>query len=166
MALAQYAPADYSSAERAFVTATTDNTFTCQARTVVRALANSQNAPVFRYLLNHTWGAGTAQSQRNSYHGQELLLVWHNFGALTGYTPSESEIALADAVTGYWARFATYGDPNGFNATYWPAALNWYDDAFLQFDDWVSASRGVRTANCDFWDAHPELSIWRGSKQD
>jgi para-nitrobenzyl esterase len=164
LALAQYPSADYLSPERAYVTATTDNNFTCPVRTVVRALANSQNAPVFRYLVTHTWGPGAAQSARHSYHGIELLLVWHNFGALTGYTPTESEMALADSVTGYWARFATYGDPNGFNATFWPAALNWYDDVFLQLDDSVSAGRGVRTANCDFWDAHTELSIWRGSK--
>ena len=32
--------------------------------------------------------------------------------------------------------------------------------------DSVSAGRGVRTASCDFWDAHPELSIWRSSKLD
>lgn len=164
--LAQYPAADYPSPERAYVTATTDNTFTCPIRTVVRTLVNSQNAPVFRYLLTHTWGSGTAQSVRHSYHGIELLFVWYNFGALTGYTPSESERALADAVTGYWARFATYGDPNGFDATFWPAALNWYDDGFLQLDDSISAGRGVRTANCDFWDTHPELSIYRNSKRD
>jgi para-nitrobenzyl esterase len=146
------------------VTATTDNTFTCQVRAVVRTLANSQNAPVFRYLLTHTWGSGALQSQRHSYHGIELLLVWHNLEPLTGYTPSESEIALADSVTGYWARFATEGDPNGFKAVYWPAAFNWYDDVFIQLDDSISAGRGVRAASCDFWDAHPELSIWRGSK--
>jgi carboxylesterase type B len=129
-------------------------------------LAISQNPPVFRYHLTHTWGSGTPQSQRHSYHGIELLLVWHNFSVLTGYTPSESEVALADSVTGYWARFATYGDPNGFNAVYWPAALNWYDDIFLQLDDSISAGRGVRASNCEFWDKHPELSIYRGSKRD
>ena len=164
LVVAQYPATEYPSPERAYVTATTDNTFTCQVRTVVRTLSNSQNAPVFRYLLTHTWDSGAAQSARHSYHGQELLFVWHNFGALIGYTPTESEIALADSVTGYWARFATYGDPNGFNATYWPAALSWYDDVFLQLDDSISAGRGVRTANCDFWDAHPELSLSRGSK--
>src|SRR5207245_318781 len=58
LALAQYPAADYPSPERAFVTATTDNTFTCQVRTVVRTLVNSQNATVFRYLLTHTWASG------------------------------------------------------------------------------------------------------------
>jgi para-nitrobenzyl esterase len=166
LVLAQYPVADYPSPERAYVTVTTDNTFTCPVRTMVRTLVDAQNAPVFRYLLTHTWGSGTPQSQRHAYHGIELPFVWHSFAALTGYTPSESEIALADSITGYWARFATYGDPNGFEATFWPAALNWYDDIFLQLDDTIVAGRGVRAPNCAFWDAHAKLSIFRGSKLD
>ena len=167
MVLAQYASLNYESAERAFVTAITDNVFTCPVRRVARALVNSQNAPVFRYELTHTLGSSTPMSQLHAYHTQMLFYIWHNFSVLLpGYTPSASEWVLADAVAAYWARFATDGDPNWFQEVYWPAALSGYDDVYLQLDDEIVVGRGVRTSNCDFWDAHLELSVFRGSKQD
>ena len=164
LVLAQYSSADYESPERAYVTATTDNDLTCPVRRIVRSLVNSQTDPVFRYLFTHTLGSGTTQSKRHAYHALELLFLWHDFSGLPGYSPTESEQALADSITAYWARFATSGDPNWFQTAYWPAALSWYDDVFLQLDDVVTAGRGVRSAKCDFWDAHPELSIFKGSK--
>jgi para-nitrobenzyl esterase len=67
------------------------------------------------------------------------------------YTPSAGEQMLSDAMDGYWSRLAT-GDPNGGAAVAWPR----YDattDPFLKLDDAQQAGAGVRTAQCDFWDA-------------
>jgi para-nitrobenzyl esterase len=71
--------------------------------------------------------------------------------SIAGYTPSAGENALADAMDGYWSRFAAAGDPDGSGAVAWPL----YDataDAVLQLDDTPVAASGIRTAQCDFWD--------------
>jgi para-nitrobenzyl esterase len=166
LVLAQYPASAYPTPERAYITATTDNTFVCQSRTLARSLTAAQAQPVYRYLFTHQLGSGTPQSRRFAYHAEELYFVWRNFAPLqsAGYVPSDSEWGLSDELEGYWSRFATTGNPNGGSSALWPT-YSVASDPFLQLDDSITSGAGLRSANCDFWDAHPELDLWLPKSQ-
>ena len=77
--------------------------------------------------------------------------VFGTLGKFAGFTPSARELALSSAMNAYWARFAANGDPNGAGATFWPR----YDpalDSYLDLDNAIFSSAGVRPTRCDFWD--------------
>jgi para-nitrobenzyl esterase len=78
--------------------------------------------------------------------------------------PSDSEWGLSDELEGYWSRFATTGNPNGGSSALWPT-YSVASDPFLQLDDSITSGAGLRSANCDFWDAHPELDLWLPKSQ-
>jgi para-nitrobenzyl esterase len=161
LVLSQYPASAYPTPERAFITVATDNTFVCQSRTLARALTAAQAQPVYRYLFTHQFGSAAPQSRRFAYHTEDLFFVWRNFGPVQSatYMPSDAEWGFSDEIEGYWSRFATTGNPNGGGSAFWPmysVAL----DPFLKLDVSITADAGLRSANCDFWDAHPELDIW------
>jgi carboxylesterase type B len=87
----------------------------------------------------------------SAWHGLELLWVFHQL-SVAGYTPSTAELALSDAIIGYWARFSGAGDPNGGGAPMWPVYVSATDDT-LDLDDSITTLNGVRTARCDFWES-------------
>jgi len=68
-----------------------------------------------------------------------------------GHAATAEEIALSDAMLGYWTRFAKAGDPNG-GAVAWPK----YDvagDASLELGTPIAATTGLKMQKCDFWDS-------------
>ena len=85
-------------------------------------------------------------------HGIEIPFVFGSFGSIAGYAPDPAALALSEAMNASWARFAATGDPNGAGPTPWPA----YDaarDRTLVWDAPGAVADGIRTAECDFWDA-------------
>jgi len=156
LVLAQYPSTSTSSPERTYVTLTTDNRFVCPTRRLARAVASAQDEPVYRYLFTHTLQGPF--SARHAFHQEQQYFVWRNLAPVAPYTPTASELALSESIEGYWSGFA-HGNPNGLNGIRWPV----YDpatDPYLALDDTIVAESGVRTSNCDFWDAHPELNLW------
>ncbi|HWE31575.1 MAG TPA: carboxylesterase family protein, partial [Polyangia bacterium] len=150
---AEYPAADYGGDPRAaYIALTSDSKFICPARSIARTLVAQQTEPVRRYQYTHTLdGAplGATAAAEGASHGQELLMLFRqlDFGS---YQASAGELSLADAIDGYWSRFAATGDPNGASAVTWPL----YDaanDTVLLLDDTQAAANGVRTAQCDFW---------------
>ncbi|TMB23684.1 MAG: carboxylesterase family protein, partial [Deltaproteobacteria bacterium] len=156
LVLAQYPSTSTSSPERTYVTLTTDNRFVCPTRRLARAVASAQDEPVYRYLFTHTLQGPS--SARHAFHQEQQYFVWRDFAPVPSYKPTASELGLSESIQGYWSGFAR-GNPNGPNAVRWPA----YDpraDPYLALDDSIVGRAGVRTANCDFWDTHPELNLW------
>ena len=151
--VARYPSAEYGgSPRRAFVALTSDANFICGARRIARAAATGQDEPVFRYHFTRalengsplllTWGA---------YHGLELFFVFDKLAA-AGYAPAPAETALAAAMQGYWRHLAAAGTPADPALPPWPV----YDagaDRTLELGDPITAVDGVRTEQCDFWDA-------------
>lgn len=134
---------------RALVALMSDAVMHCPTRRIARVLARAQREPVRRFLFAHTYSNGPL-ARLGAGHALELPFVFHNL-ALAGFTPSADELALADAMVGYWVRFADTGDPNGANAAAWPI----YDPALdptIIFDTPVGVTHGVRAELCDFWD--------------
>jgi para-nitrobenzyl esterase len=153
-AQAMYPASDYGGDPRAaFIALTSDAKFICTARYVARTASRAQPEPVYRYFYTHVLdGTPTLPlyAEEGAFHGQELAPLFRHL-MLLGYTPSAGELALSDAMDGYWSRFAAAGDPNGAGAVAWPP----YDaatDPVILLDDTQAASAGVRTKYCDFWD--------------
>jgi para-nitrobenzyl esterase len=149
LVLVRYPVAEHGTPRGAFIAATSDARFICPARVVARTVADAQPEPVYRYFFTHAL-EGPARAL-GAFHGLELAFVFGTLGTTSGYRPSDAERALAEALIGYWTRFAAAGDPNGAGAVPWPA----YDpatDPYLQLDTPIAAGMGVRTAHCDFWE--------------
>jgi para-nitrobenzyl esterase len=149
--LAEYPSSAYASPLQALIAVASDANMVCPARRIARAAGASQSQPVRRYLFAHVYESGPVAAY-GAGHALDLPFEFHNLG-LTGFTPSAAELALSDAIVGYWTRFAATGDPNDPSAPTWPidAAQN---DLVLRLDDAITAVSGVRTEQCDFWDAH------------
>lgn len=155
-ALAAYPAADYPSPRDAYVALTSDVKFVCQARTDARLLAAGAGGPVYRYLFDHVADNVGAQTRAaGAAHGLELPFLFGvlEFGiGVLRYRPGPGDVAVSAAMQGYWARFAATGDPNDEAAAPWPR-YRVEDDPYLVLEAEPRAAAGLRTAQCDFWDA-------------
>lgn len=149
--LNRYPASAYPTPTKAYVAVTTDSRFVCPSRRIARAARASQAENVFRYFFTHALDSG-AKRTLGAYHGLELPFVFRSLTDVPGFVPSPLELSLADAMGGYWSRIAAAGDPNGAGAPSWPR-YEVASDPVIQLDDVVTSGAGVRTANCDFWDA-------------
>lgn len=153
--LAQYPIADYGGSPAATrVAIGTDALFTCEARRFARAALTGGAPAVYRYVYAHAYvNAPEPYKSEGAYHAAELAFVFDRLTAI-GYPASTAELALADSIGGYWARFGATGDPSGAPAIPWPK----YDRAtepHLRLDETIATGAAFRGKLCDFWDAQP-----------
>jgi para-nitrobenzyl esterase len=155
-ALAVYPVSEYASPRDAYVALTSDAKFVCQARTDARLLAGSQEPPVFRYSFDHVPDNGGALARLyGAYHGLDLPFLFGVLDYQVGsarYQPGPGDLELSAAMQGYWAQFAATGDPNGGWPVSWPR-YEAADDPYLTLGSPPSPAAGLRTRQCDFWDA-------------
>ncbi|MDC0744149.1 carboxylesterase/lipase family protein [Polyangium mundeleinium] len=147
--LAAYPVGDYPTPQDALVALYSDLRFNCPNRSIARAVAGSQSEAVYRYFF--TRRAKTAQGENPAAHAVELLYVFHTLTDIALFTPAAEDVALSDAMMGYWGRFAAKGDPNGGGAAAWPP----YDaqkDTHIVLDSPISSGEGVRKTQCDAWE--------------
>lgn len=145
--LEQYPASAYSSPAMASVAAMTDPYFTCPTREIARGVAAAQSEPVRRFYFSHVARSGPLRAY-GAGHGFDLLFTLAL--PVSFFTPTPGEIALSDAMIGYWTRFAATGDPNGAGATAWPP----YDaeaDTHLVLDEAITLGTRLREPQCDFW---------------
>ncbi len=150
LVFAQYPLSQFSSPWRAYTQITTDVKFICPARTFARALARTQQEPVFRALFAETIDAPNLRSF-GAFHGTELLFVFDNLDT-SGYQAPAAERALRDLMQGHFASLATSRDPNGAGQTAWTRYDGAQDNYLTLEGGNVRMESGLRTARCDFWD--------------
>lgn len=149
LALAQYPSSRFTSPRAALVALTTDATWTCPIRRFARALASTQQAPVYRYFF--TWrSAGPLGNIVGATHGLEVPFVFRSFSAIANFTPDANAQALSDAMQGYWATFAATGTPTGRVA--W-ARFPMNGDSALELNNTIAPLTSVRASDCDFIDS-------------
>jgi len=108
--------------------------------------ASKAGLPVFMYNFNVRWSL--LPDTLLAGHASEIS---HVFGAPWAPTPDSESQAVADAMNGYWARFANSGDPNGPEAPgEWPPFTD-SSDRRLQLDPTWVVLDDFRTEECAFW---------------
>jgi para-nitrobenzyl esterase len=136
----------------------------CPMRAMVR-IAASKRLPVYKYLFTHALedphstyddaGLYTLGSL-GAFHGEELTFIFRRLGKFIfsqAYRASTAELALSDAMIGYWTRFAATRNPNGGGGPSWipyPAQITGSYDPEMVLDDAVQWSSGYHTAQCDY----------------
>lgn len=146
--LAQYPASAYPTPRDALVAVTTDFQFTCPTRAYLQAAA-AHPTPAYRYVYSQVLGGASALL--GAAHGIELYFVFQKLERLKDYTPTAQDLALQQAILGYWTRFAATGDPNGAGAVPWPR-YQASSDPYLELKAPVAAGSGYRKAKCDFWE--------------
>ncbi len=148
--LAEYPCEDYPHPRHAYIHATTDATFTCQARRILRALAGgSASTPLFRYYYTHV-RADPGLRHSRAYHGSEIHLV---FGTARPFDTqvSVNEQELAEIMQTSWVELAASGSPIHAATPTW-APYDVARDNAVVFDAALAAADGVGTSHCDAWD--------------
>jgi para-nitrobenzyl esterase len=152
-----YPVTDYTNPNYAHIAVESDYHYTCPTRNFARAVSGAQRPAVWRYLFTHRYETNPWVNALRAFHTAELDFVSGNLQhAPPGmpYTPDAAEIALADEIMDYWARFAARGNPNKPGAAPWSA----YDasEKILQLDDTISTlAGGYRNPQCDYLSTLP-----------
>ncbi|MDX1482810.1 MAG: carboxylesterase family protein [Woeseiaceae bacterium] len=91
--------------------------FVCPSLALANAMVDAgRGAWVYRFSRVRP---GERSAAVGAYHGAEIPYV---FDTHDDWLPTAAEDReLGHRIAGYWLRFATSGDPNGENATDWPA---------------------------------------------
>lgn len=148
--LARYPAAAYATPKAALDAVVTDAVFACPARRLVRQVAGG-GAAAFLYQFVQVPSYATALGI-GAFHGGEIDFVFGTLRSRARGTATAAELALSDAMLGYWTRFAAGGDPGGSGAAAWPRYQT-AGDAHLTLGPAVAAGTGLKRADCDFWDA-------------
>ena len=88
--------------------------YVCEARRVARLIARTKT-PVFLYSFEYEVDPVVLDRVA---HGLDVNFVFgNNFGPplFARYTLSAADLALSNAMGGYWTRFAATGNPNLHN---------------------------------------------------
>jgi para-nitrobenzyl esterase len=129
--------------------------FGAPSRSFARMIT-ARGAPAYLYQFARV-AEDSANRARGAYHSAEITFVFGRsrpIEASAGHAAYDS--TLADAMSDYWAAFATSGDPNGPPAAgkqpRWPK----YDpvtDAYIEFGPTIVAKRDIHRALYDSLDA-------------
>ena len=122
----------------------TNNGQGCGSKYFIAGMSQT-GAKGWLYYFSRVHPGGTL----GAFHGAEIPYV---FGTPDSWMPwNATDAALAEAVGGYWTRFAATGDPNGGGSTVWP---EWdaESDAYLELGDQVRAASGLRSDACALYE--------------
>jgi para-nitrobenzyl esterase len=143
-------PATASSVASQLEAAISDWAMTCPIRRDARAFAR---LGVATYLYRFRRAPGELGKQYGAFHGSELAYLFPSVFAPMGFTYTAEDRALAEVMTGYWARFAATGDPNdAADPMQWPR----YDPSIEQhmsIDVVRTVGDHLRAPQCALWDS-------------
>jgi para-nitrobenzyl esterase len=134
-------------APTAFAHIITEGVFACPTRRTARAIA-AHSVPTYLYQFTYPYVVPAISGVVMS-HSFEIPFVFRN--GFLGAPMSDSDLALADQVDGYWFRFASTGDPNDPSAVAWPKYLETTDTS-ITLDSTITTTAGLDKDACDFWD--------------
>jgi para-nitrobenzyl esterase len=154
-----YPAADFTTPKDALAAVVGDAEYVCEARRVARLIEGTKT-PVFLYLFQYEVDP---VSLDHVAHGLELNFVFgNNYGPplFPAYALSPSDRELFHAMSGYWTRFATTGNPNSDDPSvvHWPAFSRPAGegrgvDKFLAFDLPIQDGPRLHESACDFWES-------------
>ena len=128
---------------------------TCPIRGNARTFSKLGSA-TYLYRFRHAPDVFGDRSH-GAFHGSELAYLFPSVFLKHKLVYRDDDRAIAALMSGYWARFAATGDPNGGGAPVWPR----YDattEQHLTIDTPATTSAGakLRAGECELWDRIPD----------
>jgi para-nitrobenzyl esterase len=121
------------------------------SRFLARRMA-ATGAPTWLYRYAYV-PVASRKTMAGAPHAAEISLVLRNEVDAPYFSEGQADKPMADAISGYWLRFAKTGDPNGPGAPAWPA-YSAADDALMQFaNDGPVVRRQLDKTRLDMIDA-------------
>ena len=155
--LAQYPAADYSSPQEAMARLVGDGQFVCEARRLARIISGSSAAGV--YLYSYEYEIDELSLDHVNHGFESNMLFGNNYvpPIFAAHVLTAADLTLHSVMAGYWARFATTGDPAGLAEQRWtryaePRGRRGARRDHLILDSSVRRGDDLREEACDFWD--------------
>ncbi|MBL8718313.1 MAG: carboxylesterase family protein [Myxococcales bacterium] len=133
---------------KAALAAFTDRTYTCRSRRLARALAQSQDQPVWLYRFGHAWQHGP-DAGAGAGHGFEIPFVFQHVDT-AAHPGGAAERQLAAELLHRWVRFADVGAPQHPSLPVWPAHS--IGGSYLRLDVPSEVLSLATDEQCAFWD--------------
>ncbi|MFF4350387.1 carboxylesterase/lipase family protein [Streptomyces sp. NPDC001530] len=151
--LETYPASAYSSPNLAYSAVGTDRLFACPARGDSRLY--SGRVPVYAYEFDDPEAPPfipAPHTPQGAFHASELAYLFPT-ASLRPLTPAQQRLSVA--MTGYWARFAATGNPNGPGAPAWPRYTTDRDGIqVLTPDQTAPTTTFAADHRCAFWQRH------------
>ena len=154
--LAAYPASGFESAKHALARMTGDVEAVCEARRVAHLIERTGTA-VYLYLFERE---PAIAASRLAFHGRDTNFVFGNNFDRAPYVLNAADLALSDAMSAHWTRFAASGNPNGDArvAIDWPIYTRRGRDGdsnrYMVLDWPIREGTRLREQPCDFWEPH------------
>jgi para-nitrobenzyl esterase len=156
--LERYPASTFDAPIDAMARLTGDAQFACEARRLARLIART-GTPT--YVYSYEYEIGTLASDHVIHGVESNVLFGNNYSppVFPAYVLNEADLALHSAMSGYWTRFATSGNPNTGEAVAqgWPAFTHPMgkgrgSNKYIVFDTMIGERKRPRESQCDFFD--------------
>jgi para-nitrobenzyl esterase len=115
-------------------------------------MTTAAGANAFLYFFTHTPPHPRA-AELKAFHASEIPYVFNvvpsNDPREAGFAYAESDRALAEAMSSYWANFITTGNPNGQGLPEWPA-YSLATEPYLELGTTIRSGNHLLTRELDF----------------
>jgi para-nitrobenzyl esterase len=121
-------------------------------RTLAKLQSKRGKGKAYWYYFTRVPPAAPGQPNRGATHTAELAYVFNNLQAATNPW-TDTDRALADTLSSYWANFAANGDPNGKGLPVWPAFKERTSERSMILGDKVELGAALDSGRVAFYDA-------------
>lgn len=149
----RYLNAGYPTPMLAAEAAIGDGIFTCPTRRTARSISQA-GANTYLYRYTHPAATPFQAFGLGAFHGSEIAFIFRNpyLGINVNSDGNATAQQLSTQMMGYWSHMAQHGNPNGRGSRPWKKYVSATDEHKV-LDVEISASSGLRSADCDFWDS-------------
>ena len=148
---AQYPSADYPDLGAALAAPLGHAGLACPSRRAARLLADAGvEVRVYRFTYPDAGFQLTPSRELGAFHSAEVQYVFGHPAPLGARRFRGDDLALHEAMSGAWARFAESGDPSGEGVPSWPLH-DASSDAHLVLDRVIEAGTGADAEACALW---------------
>jgi para-nitrobenzyl esterase len=121
-------------------------------RTWAKLQSKRGKGKAYWYYFTRVPPVASGQPNRGATHTAELAFVFNNLqSAANPWT--DTDRALADTLSSYWANFAANGDPNGKGLPAWPAFKERTSERSMILGDKVELGAALDSGRVAFYDS-------------